>query len=137
MPTNVTAHARAREGYPPPANILRGMDLLPGGSGLLDPVSREVEPEGQARVALVTPEAPFDRPVTCLAAVEARVLWPRPGIEDQAGVTAEQHHHVRRRVRPAAGEGQQSCRDLVVGEVGIVQFLEVERSVCDVRGEPL
>src|SRR4029453_5755027 len=58
--------------------------------GLGDPVTREEEPEREARIAAVTPEAPFDRSVLGFAAVQACVLRPRPGVEYEPRVAADE-----------------------------------------------
>ena len=60
---------------------------------------------------------------------------PRPGVEDEPRVAAEQHHDVRGRVRADAREREQRVREVVVGQLVAAcaaERLEIERSRSDV-----
>src|SRR5439155_803759 len=107
----------------------------PLGRAFLHPVSGEEQPERQSRVVAVAAEAPLDRLVARLPAVEPRVRRARPRVQDQVRVAAEQHHHVRGRVRPAAGQRQQARGDLLVGQLGVGERLQVKPARGDVGRE--
>src|SRR5918999_787892 len=94
---------------------------------LVDPVTREIEPEGEPSVATVRTEAALDaRVLHRLAPVQPRELWPCPGVEDEPRIATEQHHHVRRGVGADSGKLQQPRLDLLVGQVGLSgELLEV------------
>src|SRR5919204_5252182 len=60
------------------------------------PVAGQEEPEGEAGLASVKAEPAEDCGVGhLLLADESRVLRPRPGVEDEVRVAADQHHHGR------------------------------------------
>src|SRR5215211_7333175 len=105
----------------------------------LGPVTRQVEPEREARVRAVAAEAALDRRVLYrAAAVQPGVLGASPRVEYERGIAAHQHHHVRGRVRPDAGKREQPCPHVVVGELvsaRAAQFLEVDGLVGDGGGE--
>src|SRR5262245_12920081 len=106
--------------------------------GLCDPVTREIEPESEPRVASIPAEATLDRGVPCLPAVEARVLRARPRVEHEPRVAADEHHHVRGRVGPDSGEREERRRHLVVGQVvgiGIRELLQIDLAGGDRIGE--
>src|SRR5262245_21761967 len=113
--------------------------LRPSRELLRNPVPGQVEPEGEAGVRPVATEAALDRGVLRpLRARDAEVLGARPGVEDQSGVTAEQHHDVRRRVGADAGECEQVGRQLVVGQLVdacLAEPLEIEVSGRDRTGQ--
>src|SRR5437016_5053077 len=76
-----------------------------GRLGLLrHPAAREVEPERQPGIRAVATEPPLDGLVCRLPPVQLRVLRPGPRVEDQPRVSPEQHHQVRRPIRPDSGE---------------------------------
>src|SRR5215208_6969935 len=86
------------------AQSLRNLD-----SGFRHPVPGQKQPERKAGIGPIAAKTTDDRGVRdLLLADEPCVLRPRPGVEYETRVAAEQHHHVRRGVRAYAGEREQA-----------------------------
>src|SRR5690349_15558482 len=123
-PANVVADMTIGATEPRPAVTARIPNAIPklieaGATGairrrpsrelVLNPVPGQIEPEGEPGVRAVAAEAALDGAVLRLLATrDAQVLGPRPRVENEAGVAAEQHHDVRRRVGTDSGEGEQA-----------------------------
>src|SRR5207248_1501885 len=81
-----------------------------GGRLVRNPVLGQEEPERETGERPVAAEAAGHRAVGDLLLPEQPcVLRPRPGVEDQPGVAADQDHDVRGRVGPDAGKREQAA----------------------------